>query len=219
MELRFQDGTSPFVFRETARWAATTDDPSVVVIQFRLAFLGRTRLCTRPSAVNASCTPRYLPGFRDSARNYGPMAFAPVSMRASMNGKAQTAPVTTPSAWWLCWPRSLLLARPATTWSKTVTETTSCRIGARDRRAARVFGGGFLTPRQKKAASAGFPNLRIEASATLSSNNAPTQLEFALSPGRCRSQPTFANSSPPVMVDLSEPSCAERQSCAPPWPR
>ena len=40
MDLRFQDGTSPFVFRETARRAATTDDPSVIVIQFRLAFLG-----------------------------------------------------------------------------------------------------------------------------------------------------------------------------------
>jgi hypothetical protein len=149
VELQFQDGTSPFVFRETARRAATTDDPSVIVIQFRLAFLGSNPTCTRPSAVNAFCTHRYLPGFRDSAGNYGPMTFAPVSMRASMNGKAQTAPVTTPSAWWLCWLRSLPLAGPATTWSKTVTETTSCRIGAKHRRAARVLGGSFLTPRQE----------------------------------------------------------------------
>ena len=38
--LRFQDGTSPFVFRETARRNASTDDPAVIVIQFRLTFLG-----------------------------------------------------------------------------------------------------------------------------------------------------------------------------------
>jgi hypothetical protein len=40
VRLRFQDGTSPFVFRETARRETSTDDPAVIVIQFRLAFLG-----------------------------------------------------------------------------------------------------------------------------------------------------------------------------------
>lgn len=67
MELRFQDGTSPFVFRETARWAATTDDPSVVVIQFRLAFLGSNP--TLHAAFRRECvlhTPLFagFPGFR-----------------------------------------------------------------------------------------------------------------------------------------------------------
>jgi hypothetical protein len=38
--LQFQDGTSPFVFRETVRRKASTDDPAVIVIQFRLRFLG-----------------------------------------------------------------------------------------------------------------------------------------------------------------------------------
>ena len=40
VRLRFHDGTSPFVFRETARRETSTDDPAVIVIQFRLAFLG-----------------------------------------------------------------------------------------------------------------------------------------------------------------------------------
>ena len=38
--LRFEDGTSPFIFRETALREASTDDPAVLVVQFRLAFLG-----------------------------------------------------------------------------------------------------------------------------------------------------------------------------------
>ena len=40
VELPFQDGTAPFIFRETALRDARTDDPAVIVIQFRLAFLG-----------------------------------------------------------------------------------------------------------------------------------------------------------------------------------
>ena len=40
VSLRFKDGTSPFVFRETARRETSTDEPTVIVIQFRLAFLG-----------------------------------------------------------------------------------------------------------------------------------------------------------------------------------
>jgi hypothetical protein len=67
VELQFQDGTSPFVFRETARRPATTDDPSVIVIQFRLAFLGRNP--TLHAAFRRECilhTPLFagFPGFR-----------------------------------------------------------------------------------------------------------------------------------------------------------
>jgi hypothetical protein len=40
VRLKFQDGTAPFVFRETVRRKASTDDPAVTVIQFRLRFLG-----------------------------------------------------------------------------------------------------------------------------------------------------------------------------------
>ena len=67
VRLRFHDGTSPFVFRETARREASTDDPAVIVIQFRLAFLG-----SNPSlhaAFRRECilhTPLFagFPGFR-----------------------------------------------------------------------------------------------------------------------------------------------------------
>ena len=42
--LRFEDGTSSFVFRETALRGAQTADPVVLVIQFRLAVLASNRL-------------------------------------------------------------------------------------------------------------------------------------------------------------------------------
>src|SRR3954453_23862701 len=38
--LHFVDGTSSLVFRETARLDAQTPEPVLLVIQFRLAFLG-----------------------------------------------------------------------------------------------------------------------------------------------------------------------------------
>ena len=65
--LRFQDGTSPFVFRETARRDASTDDPAVIVIQFRLVFLGSNRRLH--AAFRRECvlhTPLFagFPGFR-----------------------------------------------------------------------------------------------------------------------------------------------------------
>ena len=44
VSLRFKDGTSPFVFRETARRETSTDEPTVIVIQFRLAFPRRQPL-------------------------------------------------------------------------------------------------------------------------------------------------------------------------------
>ena len=67
MGLRFQDGTSPFVFRETARRDASTDDPAVIVIQFRLAFLGSSPALH--AAFRRECvlhTPLFagFPGFR-----------------------------------------------------------------------------------------------------------------------------------------------------------
>jgi hypothetical protein len=40
VRLPFKDGIAPVVFRETALRAARTDDPAVLVIQFRLTFLG-----------------------------------------------------------------------------------------------------------------------------------------------------------------------------------
>ena len=65
--LRFQDATAPFVFRETARREAGTDAPAVIVIEFRLVFLG-----SNPSlhaAFRRECilhTPLFagFPGFR-----------------------------------------------------------------------------------------------------------------------------------------------------------
>jgi hypothetical protein len=65
--LRFQDGTSPFVFRETARREASTDEPAVLVIQFRLAFLGSNPYLH--AAFRRECvlhTPLFagFPGFR-----------------------------------------------------------------------------------------------------------------------------------------------------------
>ena len=67
VRLNFQDGTSPFVFRETVRRNASTDDPAVIVIQVRLGFLG-----SNPSlhaAFRRECilhTPLFagFPGFR-----------------------------------------------------------------------------------------------------------------------------------------------------------
>lgn len=65
--LRFQDGTAPFVFRETVRRKASTDDPAVIVIQFRLTFLGSSP--SRHAAFRRECilhTPLFagFPGFR-----------------------------------------------------------------------------------------------------------------------------------------------------------
>jgi hypothetical protein len=65
--LRFEDGTSPFVFRETALREVRTDDPAVLVIQFRLAFLGSNRHLH--AAFRRECvlhTPLFagFPGFR-----------------------------------------------------------------------------------------------------------------------------------------------------------
>jgi hypothetical protein len=67
VDLHFQDGTSPFVFRETVRSEATTDDPAVIVIQFRLAFLGSNQFLH--AAFRRECilhTPLFagFPGFR-----------------------------------------------------------------------------------------------------------------------------------------------------------
>jgi hypothetical protein len=67
VRLRFQDGTSPFVFRETARRETSTDDPAVIVIQFRLAFLGSNR--SLHAGFRRECilhTPLFagFPGFR-----------------------------------------------------------------------------------------------------------------------------------------------------------
>jgi hypothetical protein len=44
MRLHFADGTTSFVFRETALAGARTDEPVLLVIQFRLAFLGSSPL-------------------------------------------------------------------------------------------------------------------------------------------------------------------------------
>jgi hypothetical protein len=65
--LRFADGSSSFVFRETALRAAATSEPTVLVIQFRLAALGRNRLLH--AAFRRECvlhTPLFagFPGFR-----------------------------------------------------------------------------------------------------------------------------------------------------------
>lgn len=42
--LRFADGSSSFVFRETAVIETSTSDPTLLIIQFRLAPLGSNRL-------------------------------------------------------------------------------------------------------------------------------------------------------------------------------
>jgi hypothetical protein len=65
--LRFADGTSSFVFRETAAIDVGTSDPTLLVIQFRLAALGSDRLLH--AAFRRECvlhTPLFagFPGFR-----------------------------------------------------------------------------------------------------------------------------------------------------------
>jgi hypothetical protein len=65
--LRFADGSSSFVFRETAVTEAGTSDPTLLVIQFRLAFLGSNRQLH--AAFRRECvlhTPLFagFPGFR-----------------------------------------------------------------------------------------------------------------------------------------------------------
>jgi hypothetical protein len=67
VRLKFQDGTAPFVFRETVRRKASTDDPAVIVIQFRLRFLGSSP--SLHAAFRRECilhTPLFagFPGFR-----------------------------------------------------------------------------------------------------------------------------------------------------------
>ena len=67
VEVPFQDGTSPFIFRETTVPDAGTNDPAVIVIQFRLAFLGSNPLLH--AAFRRECvlhTPLFagFPGFR-----------------------------------------------------------------------------------------------------------------------------------------------------------
>ena len=63
----FADGSSSFVFRETAVTAVGTSDPTLLVIQFRLAALGSNRLLH--AAFRRECvlhTPQFagFPGFR-----------------------------------------------------------------------------------------------------------------------------------------------------------
>jgi hypothetical protein len=65
--LRFEDGTSPFIFRETALREARTEDPAVLVIQFRVAVLGSSQYLH--AAFRRECalhTPLFagFPGFR-----------------------------------------------------------------------------------------------------------------------------------------------------------
>ena len=65
--LRFADGSSSFVFRETAATDVGTSDPTLLVIQFRLAALGSDRLLH--AAFRRECvlhTPLFagFPGFR-----------------------------------------------------------------------------------------------------------------------------------------------------------
>jgi hypothetical protein len=65
--LRFADGSSSFVFRETAATDVSTGDPTLIVIQFRLAVLGSDRLLH--AAFRRECvlhTPLFagFPGFR-----------------------------------------------------------------------------------------------------------------------------------------------------------
>jgi hypothetical protein len=65
--LRFEDGSSSFVFRETAVTTASTSDPTLLVIQFRLTALGSNRLLH--AAFRRECvlhTPLFagFPGFR-----------------------------------------------------------------------------------------------------------------------------------------------------------
>jgi hypothetical protein len=67
VRLNFQDGTAPFVFRETVRREASTGDPAVIVIQFRLRFLGSSPALH--AAFRRECilhTPLFagFPGFR-----------------------------------------------------------------------------------------------------------------------------------------------------------
>jgi hypothetical protein len=66
-QLRFADGTSSLVFRETALRGGRTSDPVVLVIQFRLAALGSDPLLH--AAFRRECilhTPLFagFPGFR-----------------------------------------------------------------------------------------------------------------------------------------------------------
>jgi hypothetical protein len=65
--LRFADGTTSLIFRETARTGAATVDPVLLVIQFRLAALGSSPLLH--AAFRRECilhTPLFagFPGFR-----------------------------------------------------------------------------------------------------------------------------------------------------------
>jgi hypothetical protein len=65
--LKFADGSSSFVFRETAVTGADTSEPTLLVIQFRLAALGSNRLLH--AAFRRECilhTPLFagFPGFR-----------------------------------------------------------------------------------------------------------------------------------------------------------
>jgi hypothetical protein len=65
--LRFVDGSSSFVFRETAATDVSTSDPTLLVIQFRLAMLGSDHLLH--AAFRRECilhTPLFagFPGFR-----------------------------------------------------------------------------------------------------------------------------------------------------------
>ena len=65
--LTFADGSSSFVFRETAVTQATTSDPTLLVIQFRLPALGSNQLLH--AAFRRECvlhTPLFagFPGFR-----------------------------------------------------------------------------------------------------------------------------------------------------------
>ena len=67
VSLAFTDGTRSVVYRETARLNGATADPALLVVQFRLRLIGRSRLMHRAfRAESLANTPLFagFPGFR-----------------------------------------------------------------------------------------------------------------------------------------------------------
>jgi hypothetical protein len=113
MRLRFADGTSARVYRETVVERGPTQEPCVLVVEFRLRFLrgwGHT-LFRWESLLN---TPLFagFPGFGPSC---GWLTTSGASIAASTSGTGRGAPSTTPAACGACLPLASCQAR-STTW-------------------------------------------------------------------------------------------------------
>ena len=140
--LTFADGTTSRVFRETRTVDVTTVYPTLLVIAFRLAFLGDLHRSMLGSATSACSTRRCSPGSAASGRSCGWTTSTRRCTAVCTSGTARTMPSPTPGGWSGCWRRSPTgIALDSASFPDSAGWTT-CTILMRQRTARPTGGGG-----------------------------------------------------------------------------